>query len=294
MSKIDKMILTREAALFYEEAFMPAIYEQWPPFLLGAANTKTGDRILDVGCGTGALAREAIRRVAPDGEVTGLDLSESMLSIARQNCPEATWQQGDASQLPFEDASFDVVASPFMLMFLPEPVQAVREMWRVLAVGGRLVISVWEGLHQNPVFASLTGIARRRISGEVGASLAQPFALGREGSLEDIYHQAGIEEARFDTEHGRVRFPSVDLFIRSEIKNWLLADEIDEDIIKLIIEDAREAFKDYIDVDGHFDCPLNARLAKATKQSVITTEEAPTRSVVIPRATGEPPEPSGT
>ena len=92
MPKTDKMNLTREAAIFYEQEFVPAIFDQWPPILLGTANTKMGDRVLDVGCGTGVLAREALQRVAPDGEVTGLDFSENMLSVARQACPEV-WKR---------------------------------------------------------------------------------------------------------------------------------------------------------------------------------------------------------
>lgn len=117
MSTPDEMGLTPEAALGYEQFFVPAIFHQWPARIISAAAINQNDDVLDVGCGTGALTRELVKYA---GSATGFDLSESMLSVARQVCPTVNFQQGNVAELPFDDSTFDVVVSAFMLMFVPE------------------------------------------------------------------------------------------------------------------------------------------------------------------------------
>ena len=105
-----------DAAEVYERCFVPALFGQWASQLVDAAQVTAGDRVLDVGCGTGVLARVTADRVATDSQVTGLDLNDGMLAVARRLRPEIDWRQGDATHLPFADASFDVVLSQFALM----------------------------------------------------------------------------------------------------------------------------------------------------------------------------------
>lgn len=107
-----------------------------------AASVKPGDRVLDVGCGTGVLSREVADRAGSDGRVFGLDVNEDMLALTRRICPDIDWHQGDAGELPFDDTSFDAVVSQFALMFVPDQMAALQEMWRVLASGGRLAVTV--------------------------------------------------------------------------------------------------------------------------------------------------------
>ena len=95
MSDQDAWQLAHDAAVAYEKHFVPAIFAQWPPVLAEVAETKPGDRVLEVACGTGILAREAADRVGPTGRVTGLDLNEAMLAVARRLRPGIDWRQGD-------------------------------------------------------------------------------------------------------------------------------------------------------------------------------------------------------
>src|SRR6266540_1357707 len=114
------------------------------PRLVAFAGIQAGQRVLDVGCGTGVVAITAQRRGA---KVTGLDLTPELLKRARENAAVADadveWHEGDAESLPFADGAFDAVLSQFAHMFAPRPEIATREMLRVLRPGGLIAFSTW-------------------------------------------------------------------------------------------------------------------------------------------------------
>jgi SAM-dependent methyltransferase len=112
--------------------------------LVKHARVRVGQRVLDVGCGTGVVAITAAREGA---EVTGLDLTPALLERARENSRVAEvkveWREGDAESLPFEDGAFDVVMSQFGHIFAPRPEVAIAEMLRVLKPGGTIAFATW-------------------------------------------------------------------------------------------------------------------------------------------------------
>lgn len=113
------------------------------------AGVGPGQRVLDVGCGTGVVAITAARRGAT---VSGLDLTPELLEHARDNeriagCGAIEWTEGDAERLPYPDESFDVVLSQFGHMFAPRPDVALSEMRRVLKRGGRIAFATWPPEH---------------------------------------------------------------------------------------------------------------------------------------------------
>lgn len=112
--------------------------------LVDHAKIRAGQKVLDVGSGTGVVALTAAERGA---EVTGLDLTPELVAQARQNSLDAgrrvAWLEGDAEALPFEDSSFDVVLSQFGHMFAPRAQTATSEMLRVLKPGGTIAFSTW-------------------------------------------------------------------------------------------------------------------------------------------------------
>jgi SAM-dependent methyltransferase len=105
--------------------------------ILETLRLRTGDRLLEVGCGGGLLLRDAL---ATGASVTGLDHSEEMVSLARERTPGAEIVLGSAEQLPFPNGSFTAVAMSIVFFFLPDPLAALREARRVLAPIGRIAI----------------------------------------------------------------------------------------------------------------------------------------------------------
>jgi len=132
------------AAENYERFFVPNIGTPVMETLIEYAPPAGGERVLDVACGTGVVARAAAERVGDEGRVAGLDITGGMLAVARKH-PGAQgieWYEANAESMPFDEASFDLVLSQMGLQFVPNKLAAMREMRRVLAPGGRLALNV--------------------------------------------------------------------------------------------------------------------------------------------------------
>jgi SAM-dependent methyltransferase len=258
--------LSDDTAVAYERDFVPAIFAQWPPKLADIATIAPGDRVLDVGCGTGVLAREAAGRVGPSGRVTGLDLNDGMLGVARRLRPEIDWRQGDALDLPFADHAFDVVASQFALMFFPDRPRALREMWRVLAPGGRLAVAVCASLEETRGYRLFADILRREGGEDAAAMVEGYFALGGEAELLHIAQAADIPDPGILTRAGWARFASIEEFGRIEIKGSPLSGLIDPAGFARVLTSTREALGEFCDDRGSLAVPLGARILTARKR----------------------------
>ncbi|MFQ5957954.1 MAG: methyltransferase domain-containing protein [Alphaproteobacteria bacterium] len=265
MAEHESWQVSSDAAETYEKHFIPALFGQWPPQVADAAIVATGDRVLDVACGTGVLAREAAKRVGPTGRVTGLDLNEGMLTVARRLSPEIEWRQGDATRLPFDDASFDVVVSQFALMYFPDRIAALKEMMRVLAPGGRLAVAVWAPFECAAGYVALTEIAERRCGQAAADVLKAPFVLGAEDELAELFRAAGIVGAKIETREGTTRFPSIEDFVHIEVKGSPLDDLLDDESYKALLAEAREGLKPFRANSGEVAFSMPAHIVTAHK-----------------------------
>lgn len=108
------------AAEIYDTFFVPALFDQFPESILDHAGVASGDRILDVGCGTGIVARAARPRVGASGAVAAVDPNEGMLAVARRSDPSIDWHSASAESLPFGDHSFDHTICQFAAMFFTD------------------------------------------------------------------------------------------------------------------------------------------------------------------------------
>ncbi len=118
---------------------------------LAAVKAQPGEKILDVGCGTGSTTAELAKQVGPQGRVLGVDISEPLIGAARQHhLDNATFEVADAAAFPFETAAFDVIFSRFGVMFFGDPVAAFKNLRRALRPLGRLVFLCWRTPLENP------------------------------------------------------------------------------------------------------------------------------------------------
>jgi SAM-dependent methyltransferase len=256
--------LTRTAADVYDELLVPALFAQWPPLIVQAAAIAPGQDVLDVACGTGVLACEAAAAVWPGGRVTGLDRNEAMLAVARRKAPDVEWRQGQAEALPFADARFDAVISQFGLMFFEARVTALAEMWRVLKPGGRLVVAVWDALERAPGYAALTALLQRLFGEQVADALRFPFALGDPAALADLAGRAGIPAA-ITTRTGTARFPSLEAWVETEAKGWVLGAMLDDDQHQQLRQEAMRALERFVQADGTVQFAASAHILCAAK-----------------------------
>lgn len=255
-------------AEIFESLYVPTLFGPWAPRVADAAGIMAGDRILDVGCGTGILAREAATRVGPTGSVAGLDRDEGMLAVARRIAPAIEWRQGDALELPFEDESFDVVVSQFALMYFPDRLKALKEMKRVLGPGGRLAVAVWGPFERATGYVVLAQIALRYGGKAAENTFRRPHALGNEEQLAAIFNAAGFRAAEITLQQGYYRQPSIDYFVEAEVKGSPLNDLFDEESYQAFLEEAREGLRPFLLDGGAIAVPMDAVIITARKQEV--------------------------
>jgi SAM-dependent methyltransferase len=199
------------AAQVYERELVPAIFGPWAPQVVALADPAAGERVLDVACGTGVVARLAAERVGPAGRVVGLDLNPGMLVVASSLPVSGVpmgWVQANAGRMPFPDGSFEVVCCQLGLQFFPDRAAALAEMARVLVAGGRLVAMVWRSIDRSPGFAVLAQALDRHVGPAAGAVMRAPFGLGEEEALRGLVVGAGFREVGVDRRAGVVRFGS--------------------------------------------------------------------------------------
>ena len=234
-----------EAAEAYETRFVPAMFAEWAPRLCDAVELRSGQRVLDVACGTGILARTAASRVGVDGEVTGVDLNQAMLTVASRVAPDLAWQQGDAGDLPFGAEEFDVVLCQASLMFFPDPVAALREMARVVDRSGTVGVHVWGTLEASPGYHRLVEIATRHAGPEAVTLLGSYWVYGDLDETARLFREAGLEIIDAASHMGAATFGSIRDFVDTEIDATPLGERIDAATRARIIDDAEDEMADF-------------------------------------------------
>lgn len=156
-----------------------------------SAGLRPGERVLDLGCGTGNAALLAAEH---SGEVTGVDPASRLLEIARAQATregkKVTFVHGEAASLPMDDSSVDVILSVFALIFAPDPDAAAAEMSRILAPGGRIVLSAW--IPSGAMF-EMTSTAADAVRQAVGAPAGPaPFAWEQRDALLNLLAPHGF------------------------------------------------------------------------------------------------------
>lgn len=236
----------------YEQYLVPGMFSPWADRLIERAAVSGTDRVLDVGCGTGIVAREAEKHTT-DGGVVGLDLNEAMLAEAAAIAPSIEWEQGDATDLPFEDGRFDIVLCQQALQFIEHPGEAFGEMHRVLAPGGRMVATVWRPIAHHPSYVELANALEHHVGEQAATMMRSPFPEWGLDDLRQFAESGGFEEITITIAVGSMRYPSVAEFVRREAASSPLADHLaslDRAVRDALVTDVRDGLERYIDDDG--------------------------------------------
>ncbi len=174
--------------------------------LLDRAAARPGERVVDVGCGTGATTLEVAEQVGARGSVLAVDISEPMLALAQHRSAErghehVRFLHADGQSHDFDAAAYDLLLSRFGVMFFSDPVAAFGNLKRALRVGGRLAFVCWGPLEDNPSFALPLAVGVRWL----GPPEPQPprapgpLAFAETGYIEEILTAAGFAELRIET-----------------------------------------------------------------------------------------------
>jgi len=269
MSQKIQWQVAGNAAETYEEALVPAIFAPWAPLVVDLAHPQEGERVLDVACGTGIVARTLASCVGPRGAVAGVDLNPGMLKVARRVCAteshsaaQIEWHEASADKLPFLDALFNVVCCQLGLQFFPDRAAALREMRRVLVPGGRLAVMVWRGIHESPGFAVLAEALERHVGGAAAAIMRAPFGLSDSEELTALVRAAGFHDIVIQQRVGTVRFGSTEKLVSSYIAGSPLAGPISkasDAARQALVADVQNALGTYMS-DTELTFPIAAQL----------------------------------
>jgi ubiquinone/menaquinone biosynthesis C-methylase UbiE len=208
----------------YERYFVPAIGAPLADDLIRLAALRPGERVLDVACGTGVIARLASQQVGATGSVAGLDINPGMLAVARSVTPPdmpIEWHEASAEDMPLPDASFDVVLCQMGLEFIPNRLAALREMQRVLARGGRLVLNL-PGPTPRPLVIMEEALARH-IGAEAAAFVDRVFSLHDTAEIEDLVSGAGFHDVSVESDTKVLRLPEPQAFLWQYVHSTPLA-----------------------------------------------------------------------
>ena len=208
----------------YEHFFVPAIGAPFAADLIRLAALRPGERVLDVACGTGVVARLASQQVGATGTVAGLDVNPGMLAVARSATPPGLpveWHEASAEAMPLPDASFDVVLCQMGLQFMPDKPAALREMRRVLARGGRLILNV-PGPTPRP-FTIMGEALARHVGAEAAGFVDHVFSLHDTAEIQDLVSGAGFHDISVQSDTKTLRLPAPEAFLWEYVHSTPLA-----------------------------------------------------------------------
>ena len=236
----------------YERWLVGPLFRPWAEIALEDVRLSPGDKLLDIACGTGIVARVARERLGDAGHIVGVDVSEDMLAIARAVAPDIDWRQGSATDLPLRaNEQFDVVVCQQGLQFFPDKRAAAAEMRRALTSGGRLAVLTWRPDSEIPLARELRHEAERHL----GAITDQRHSFGDGTALEALFRDAGFQDARSRTISRTIRLEDGPLFLRMNTMALIgmspgsktMADPDRKRVLETIIADSAPVVQRYAD-----------------------------------------------
>lgn len=252
----------------YERWLVTPLFQPWAQIVLEELHLSSGDRVLDIACGTGIVARLARQRLGAASQIVGVDMSSDMLAVARTVAPDIDWREGNALDLPLNDGEqFDVVTCQQGLQFFPDKAAAVAQMRRALAPAGRLAVSTWRSDDDIPFFLALRGVAERHL----GPIVDMRHSFGDGSALEQLLRDAGFHDVRSKVMSRTMRFDADTPLLRMNTMALVgmspagkaMDDEQRKQVVETIIRESEPVLEPYADGTG-ISFELSTNLATAT------------------------------
>ena len=224
----------------YERYFVPTIGRPIAETLIAAAQLRSGERVLDVACGTGIVARLAARQVMPTGTVSGADINPGMIAEAKKACADVAnidWHEADAADLPFSDDSFGVVLCQMGLQFFAAKLPPLKEMRRVLRPDGRVLINTPGPMPA--LFAVIRDAVARHVGPKPAGFLDAVFSLHDPDEYTELLRSAGFGQLDVRRAEKTLDLPSPAGFLWQ----YLHSTPIGTDVLNNTDADARAALE---------------------------------------------------
>jgi ubiquinone/menaquinone biosynthesis C-methylase UbiE len=207
----------------YQRDFVPVIGGPFAEDLVREAALRPDERVLDVACGTGVVARIAAERVGRSGTLAALDLNPGMLSVARSipaSGADIRWYETSAESIPLADEGFDVVFCQLGLQFMADKLAAIREMHRVVVPGGRVFASTPP---PNEFFDVLDDALAQHIGRDAAGFVRMVFSLHDPATIEQLFREAGFDDVTVRTDSKPLRLPPARDFLWQYVHSTPLA-----------------------------------------------------------------------
>ena len=181
----------------YDRYLGRVLFDPYAADLVARLDLPESAAVLELACGTGIVTRRLRDRLGPTARLVVTDLNEAMLDYAaRKLGPEATveWKQADATELPFDDQSFEAVVCQFGMMFFPDKERALRETYRVLKPGGIFLFSVWDKIENNQLPHIAHTIISRFFDDNPPDFYEVPFSFHDPEAIKSLVSAAGFKQ----------------------------------------------------------------------------------------------------
>lgn len=250
----------------YERFFVPSIGKPLAVDLIERAKLQPGERVLDVACGTGIVARIASEKVGNTGYVAGLDINPGMISVARKVSPYSIeWFESGAEDIPAGDNTFDVVLCQISMQFVADKLKVLKEMYRVLNSGGRLIISSPGKMSQ--IYVILKRSLEEIINPESAAFVTKVFSFHNTEEVKQLLTRSGYKDISVTKYEKTFKLPASKDFLWQYINSTPLSAITagsDESILTKLENSILSSWSE-LEVEGKLTDKLSIMVANAKK-----------------------------
>lgn len=213
--------------------------------IIRSLNFKNNGSLIDIGCGTGFF----LSLVPPHVAITGIDISESQLEMARATLPEGVFKVSGMDDTPFADASFDHVVTTNSLQFSPSPIDSLKEMRRILRADGRLVVCLWG----EPRYCDSYAYFREfyLLSGQP-LEISIPFNLSGAGVLKQLLNEAGLRVAEDHYVDFDRAYPDLDTAVKGILSSGPANQAINASSAEVVTQKVTENLAPFRQEDGSY------------------------------------------